>query len=80
MYCNYARVSKRVHEFCDESGLDLGMQLMPKIMPIVERDILTECIIEISEKFTFMDFTKFHRLVAASCARHLKRVIEESFE
>lgn len=75
-YCNYARVVKRVHEFCDESNLPLGMELMPKLVPILRSDILTECIIEISEKFGNMDFRKFNKLVAASCAKHLKHLIE----
>ena len=78
-YCNYARVAKRVHELCDETGLELGMELMPKIVPIVRTDILTECILEISEKFSFINFKTFNKLVAASCAKHLKHLIEESF-
>ncbi|MDD3040571.1 RNA ligase family protein [Bacteroides sp.] len=80
MFCTRARVEKRALEYCDENNCALGMEIMPKLIPIVSNDILVEEILNIAEKFTIIDFKKFQKLVAMNCAKHLKHILLDSAE
>ena len=76
-FCTEARIKKSIHRLTIEEGKELSMKIMPELYRLVADDILTECITEISRKYESIYFKEFTNLVAASCAKVLKKYLME---